>query len=92
MKDGGPAFPVCIRIQGADDNSARGMSLRDWFAGMAMQGYIAAGVPSDATYRDMAEKFYSAADAMLEVRERDDDMPWCERCGSYHSSKAEHIK
>lgn len=44
--------------------------LRDYFAAAAMQGYIAAGVPSDATYLDIAEKAYRAADAMLEERKR----------------------
>jgi hypothetical protein len=44
--------------------------LRDYFAAAAMQGYIAAGLPSDVSYRDMAEKVYCAADAMLEERQR----------------------
>lgn len=33
LKDGGPAFP--------DDRSQVGMSLRDWFAGQALQGLLA---------------------------------------------------
>ena len=46
------------------------MTLRDWFAGLAMQGIWAAGVPSDATFKDIAEKAYRAADSMLKERER----------------------
>jgi hypothetical protein len=78
MKDGGPAFPTHVydpRIEPDPRFSIatiQGMTMRDWFAGMAMQGYISAGVPSEVTYRDMAEKFYKAADAMLEERYRSD--------------------
>lgn len=43
MKDGGPAFP---RPYSEDESvyypDQEGMSLRDWFAGQAMQGIIAA--------------------------------------------------
>ena len=46
------------------------ITLRDYFAAAAMQGYITAGLPSDVSHRDMAEKVYRAADAMLEARDR----------------------
>jgi hypothetical protein len=51
--------------------STRGMTLRDYFAAKAMQGYcasigiVAASAPTDA---DMARYAYDLADAMLEVR------------------------
>ncbi len=64
-KTGGPAFPIVLAGIGTDP----GMTLRDYFAAAAMQGYIAAGTPSDVTYRDLAEKAYRAADAMLEERQ-----------------------
>ncbi len=60
------AFPIA-NYQRTED---RGMTLRDYFAAACMQGYIAAGTPSDVTYHDIAEKAYRAADAMLEERER----------------------
>jgi len=54
IDDGGPAFPVgCeperVRCSGFDEmervnrinTERRGMSLRDWYAGMAMQGFLA---------------------------------------------------
>ncbi len=63
-KTGGPAFPVALANIGTDP----GMSLRDYFAAAAMQGYIAAGLPHDVSHREMAEKVYRAADAMLEER------------------------
>lgn len=56
-KDGGPAFPqMCadaLDIGMVHD----GMTLRDWFAGMALQGMVAA-MRSDegaAAYNDIAE-------------------------------------
>lgn len=57
----GSAFP---------DDPYFGMSLRDWFAGMAMQGYIAGGVPVDVSHRELADKVYRMADAMLEERDK----------------------
>ena len=45
-----------------------GISLRDWFAGMAMQGYlIADGAPQTA--RGIVQDAYTLADAMLVARE-----------------------
>lgn len=74
MRDGGPAFPRSGET--ADCEPQDGMSLRDWFAGMAMQGLIAAGAhtPEDVTakFTDelVASWSYSQADAMLAERER----------------------
>ena len=69
---GGPAFPSSYATpsgpQAYDDN--HGMTLRDYFAAAAMQGYVAAGVPPDSTYDDLAEKAFKAADSMLEERKR----------------------
>ena len=42
IKDGGPAFPKSdAEILGGASVGQVGMSLRDWFAGMALQGMIA---------------------------------------------------
>ena len=65
-KTGGPAFPFALAGIGTEP----GMTLRDYFAAAAMQGYIAAGVPSDSTYDDLAEKAFKAANSMLEERKR----------------------
>lgn len=62
--DGGPAFPNAL---GPEDFEQKGMTLRDWFAGQALAQYLAT-MPSDATYAELAEKCYRAADAMLEAR------------------------
>lgn len=67
--DGGPAFP----LEDWDDSikSKRretGMSLRDWFAGMALQGMLAnAEIKIErGTYASVA---YRHADQMLVARE-----------------------
>ena len=66
------AFPVPI---GNTDERQWGMSLRDWFAGMAIQGLLARGIHPDIEisaqgYRDAAAvESYQQADAMLKARE-----------------------
>ncbi len=60
-EDGGQAFPVGGVMQGD------GMSLRDWYAGMALQGLIAHGI-GDKTDQIVAEVSYMVADAMLKAR------------------------
>jgi len=60
--DGGPAFPI-PGLQA--DASFNGMTLRDHFAGLAMQALIAA---THATADDTPTLAYEIADAMLEAR------------------------
>ena len=64
INDGGPAFP-------REDfhNGVPGMSLRDWFAGQAMAGWLASFGPDDG-YRSagIAEFAYEIADDMLAAR------------------------
>jgi hypothetical protein len=42
-----------------------GMELRDWFAGLAIQGMFAVG---GNAYEVMAQRAYEAADAMMKQR------------------------
>ncbi len=79
--DGGPAFPR-EDYQADDAPGQRGMSLRDYFAAKAMQGYVSgvmAGSLIDAHMKAAkancqtsdeytAAKAYDLADAMLEAR------------------------
>ncbi|WP_117075316.1 hypothetical protein [Klebsiella pneumoniae] len=64
--NGGPAYPT----QGYE-----GLTLRDYFAGQAMQGWLASYPESEqhpvATYSEnrVAELSYLMADAMLKARE-----------------------
>lgn len=70
--NGGPAFPVA----GSEHNyPIDGMTLRDYFAAKAMQGWIAS-FPADACHPSVsgicdkvAKQSYELADAMLKARE-----------------------
>jgi hypothetical protein len=73
-KDGGPAFPSGLyAYDGTGDPKPDGMSLRDWFAGMAMQGAIAYVNEHEDHYdqslANTAIASYKIADAMLAARE-----------------------
>ena len=71
--DGGPAFPHSsqpLDRQGnpiMENHSEWGMSLRDWFAGMALQGALACPA-SKGEFADFASDSYCYADAMLAAR------------------------
>jgi len=70
MKDGGPAFPVPAELcQDLTVHEQRGMTLRDYFAAKAVQGFIACpntrGEPND-----IAAWCYQMADAMLAERSK----------------------
>ena len=76
--DGGPAFP-CPRVTGQFRDP--GMSLRDWFAGHALAGWLAS-FPSDEHHpaqdqsthscETVAKFSYIMADAMLAHRSGED--------------------
>jgi hypothetical protein len=75
--DGGPAFPGEYFDEESSSCLTPGMSLRDWFAGMALQGMLASGRNVRATHRStrteaLAIMCYQAADAMLKAREAND--------------------
>ena len=73
-EDGGSAFPVVgfdtRGGQGFDSIYSNGMSLRDWFAGMALQGLVNAALGNGAkiSAQDYANTSYELADAMLKER------------------------
>lgn len=66
-----PAFPssVPVNFQYAHD----GMSLRDWFAGQALQGMQASAAYEITPYKQRALEAYELADAMLAERSKTDD-------------------
>jgi hypothetical protein len=72
MKDtGGPAFPLPGELGlGLTPKEMRGMTLRDWFAGMAMQGLLSARNPLVTNIGGIAEAAYEMADAMLAERSK----------------------
>jgi hypothetical protein len=61
-KDGGPAFPELDAR-----TMLSGMSLRDYFAAMALQGILN---DADAFWDEAARLAYQYADAMLKAREK----------------------
>jgi len=67
INDGGGAFPLFC---GAGDlANTSGMSLRDWFAGMALQGYNSnSQACASLTHEQAAKNAYADADAMLAAR------------------------
>ena len=73
-EDGGPAFPQLDKEPiGTVRALAHGMSLRDWYAGMALQGLCSALRDESATFlthkTKMAEACYEFADALLRQRQ-----------------------
>jgi hypothetical protein len=76
--DGGPVFPQSQRMWDNDAgswavHSTGGMSLRDWFAGMALQGLVSsagAGIftAEEAPRYEIASYSYKYADTMLAAR------------------------
>lgn len=74
IDDGGPAFPTVPLNHSFLQpelfaGSGTGLKIRDWFAGMALQGMLANGsLPIDTEIQVMADDAYRYADAMLEAR------------------------
>ncbi len=62
----GPAIPIFDYDGLCGHKYIDGMSLREWFAGMAMQGILAARPPANVTYAITVKAAYLMADAMLE--------------------------
>ena len=74
IDDGGPAFPVPL-LPGETwigPGSPLGMTLRDWFAGQALNGYLASwetnNAPDFYETDHVAKTAYTYADAMIEAR------------------------
>ena len=82
--DGGPAFPYAQRLPSGNIDTVHqnpGLSIRDWFAGMALQGLLAGrhtvkamvtGITTpnrDMSQDEVSEWTYSYADAMLIARQ-----------------------
>ena len=67
--DGGPAFPGGDGQYAGGYHHYNGMSLRDWFAGQALAGLLAADGPDTMTGTTLAAgRAYDYADAMLAER------------------------
>jgi hypothetical protein len=71
INDGGTAFPLSGTNNLGGPIMYTGMSLRDWFAGMALQGRLANCEYNDISFNTLAVASYNAADAMIEARKKD---------------------
>lgn len=75
LPNGGPAYPCDPFYEKNpsydeyDRRLAQGMSLRDHFAGLAMQAYLSNTDRGDFSYDEWAGASYEMADAMLRARE-----------------------
>ena len=71
---GGPAFPVLIVDRPKKLEHFNGMTLRDYFAAKAMQGFAmdnslcSATITAPEWYKSIAKASYDLADAMLKER------------------------
>lgn len=66
IKEGGPAFPADFKLY------STGMTLRDYFAAAALQGFCANQHwnPTESIhFANLAEDAFIAADAMIKARE-----------------------
>ena len=70
--DGGPAFPYRDEDGEGGFDQYSGISMRDWFAGQALNGIIAhPGMePDDASKKGCAMLAYEYADAMIAERNK----------------------
>ena len=66
--DGGPAFPIPYLPYTPKEFISMGMSLRDWFSGMALQGILASH-DGDWDIPYLTATAWQMADAMLKHRE-----------------------
>ena len=72
MKDSGPAFPQApIITKNFGTFKEKGMSLRDYFAAKAMQGYLFSCVQAADNPKMCAQWAYEMADEMLKEREKE---------------------
>jgi hypothetical protein len=73
--DGGPAFPTLVKEGNGIEWVQPGMSLRDWVAGLALQGIITTYPGPDCELpgaKMAARTAYEYADAMLVQRDKAD--------------------
>lgn len=64
-KTGGPAFP-----RPGDFHPQFGMTMRDYFAAKAMQGFCGNPMNRDALPKEISRAAYMMADVMLKAREQ----------------------
>lgn len=66
--DGGPIHPIKLEDGAGGYQQLTGLSIRDWFAGQALQAIIHA--PNCGPFASVANESYQYADAMMAEREK----------------------
>ena len=70
FRSGGPAFPTEVWDSEGVPQHTEGMTLRDYFAAKALQGFIGTIFEEDMNFDQVANFVYGYADAMLKAREQ----------------------
>jgi len=68
--DGGFAFPMGFHPKANPVDQCGGLTVRQWYAGMALQGMLASGL--SATSQDKAEAALRYADALIEAESQEE--------------------
>ncbi len=68
IDDGGSAFPYGFINEKGGQTIVMGMSLLDWFAGMAMQGILSNPIVRDPDTDIVAQDAYEVAKSMLAAK------------------------
>jgi hypothetical protein len=68
IDDGGPAFPTAA--DNGHSTNQDGMSLRDYFAAAALQGFLSNQALATIHQSELAKGAYEYADAMIEARKK----------------------
>lgn len=66
--DGGAVYPYCNNSEKEYYWINKGMTLRDYFAGQWLLGFMSHSQGSRLNYEDTAHKAYCVADAMIAAR------------------------
>jgi len=66
-----PAFPIVVEPGTEGQTSYEGLSKREWYVGMALQGLLAArGNDPNYTYSELVDDAVSTADSIIEQLEK----------------------
>jgi hypothetical protein len=70
--DGGPFYPTVEHMIDGAEYTHEGISMREWYAGMALQGLLCneSFTMGEHTEGCLAVKAFKLADRMLEVRDK----------------------
>lgn len=65
------AFPVVLTEDGVDYLAYTGLEMRDYFAGLVLQGILASKIEAYSSASELADDAYLLADKMMAARNKD---------------------